>query len=73
MPASRQYIKNAIQTKKITASATYIHVRGDFVDLHSYPLKKLEHSVAALTAIRVAFVPHDAVRSLTETSATAAE
>ncbi|MDH7974681.1 Crp/Fnr family transcriptional regulator [Sphingomonas sp. AR_OL41] len=50
-----------------------IHVPGDFVDLHSYPLKKLEHSVAALTAIRVAFVPHEAVRALTKTSATLTE
>ena len=37
-----------------------IHIPGDFVDLHSYPLKRLEHSVAALTAIKVAFVPHPA-------------
>src|SRR3569623_1017144 len=50
-----------------------IHVPGDFVDLHSYPLKKLEHSVAALTPIRVAFMPHSAVRALTETSATLTE
>ena len=50
-----------------------IHVPGDFVDLHSYPLKKLEHSVAALTPIRVAFMPHTAVRVLTETSATLTE
>ncbi|CAN5625347.1 Crp/Fnr family transcriptional regulator [soil metagenome] len=50
-----------------------IHVPGDFVDLHSYPLKKLEHSVAALTPIRVAFVPHASVRALTETSATLTE
>ena len=27
-----------------------IHLPGDFVDLHSYPLKRLEHSVAAVTA-----------------------
>jgi len=45
-----------------------IHVPGDFVDLHSYPLKKLEHSVAALTPIRVAFMPHSAVRALTMAS-----
>ena len=50
-----------------------IHVPGDFVDLHSYPLKKLEHSVAALTPIRVAFMPHAAVRALTETSAALTE
>ena len=50
-----------------------IHVPGDFVDLHSYPLKRLEHSVAALTDIRVALFPHQAVRELTEKSATITE
>ena len=50
-----------------------IHIPGDFVDLHSYPLKKLEHSVAALTPIKVAIVPHNHVRALTERSATLTE
>lgn len=47
-----------------------IHIPGDFVDLHSYPLKRLEHSVAALTEVKVALFPHPAVRALTERSAT---
>ncbi|MES2021536.1 MAG: Crp/Fnr family transcriptional regulator [Pseudomonadota bacterium] len=50
-----------------------IHVPGDFVDLHSYPLKRLEHSVAALTDVKVAFFPHSAIRGLTERSATLTE
>ena len=50
-----------------------IHVPGDFVDLHSYPLKRLEHSVAALTPVTVATFPHGAVRALTEHSATLTE
>lgn len=50
-----------------------IHVPGDFVDLHSYPLKRLEHSVAALTDVKVAFFPHGAIRALTERSATLTE
>ena len=50
-----------------------IHVPGDFVDLHSYPLKRLEHSVAALTEVKVALFPHPAVRALTERSATLTE
>ena len=50
-----------------------IHVPGDFLDLHSYPLKRLEHSVAALTDVRVAFFPHPAIRALTEQSATLTE
>ncbi len=50
-----------------------IHVPGDFVDLHSCPPKRLEHSVAALTAVKVALFPHAAVRGLTEQSATLTE
>jgi len=34
------------------------HVPGDFVDLHAYVLKKLDHDVAALTDATVAIVPH---------------
>jgi CRP-like cAMP-binding protein len=50
-----------------------IHVPGDFVDLHSYPLKRLEHSVAALTEVRVALFPHPEIRKLTEISPTLTE
>lgn len=34
-------------------------VPGDFVDLHGYPLKRLDHDVATLSESRVALVPHD--------------
>lgn len=50
-----------------------IHIPGDFVDLHSYPLKRLEHSVAALTDVKVALFPHPAIRALTAQSATLTE
>ncbi|WP_404368373.1 Crp/Fnr family transcriptional regulator [Sphingomonas sp. MMS24-J45] len=50
-----------------------IHVPGDFVDLHSYPLKRLEHSVAALTDVKVALFPHPAIRALTAQSPTLTE
>lgn len=35
-----------------------IHVPGDFVDLHAYPLKKLDHDVAALTDVKVGVMQH---------------
>lgn len=35
-----------------------IHVPGDFVDLHGFPLKVLDHDVASMTAVTVALVPH---------------
>lgn len=42
-----------------------IHVPGDFVDLHAYPLKALEHDLAAMTAATVAIVPHADLDTLT--------
>jgi CRP-like cAMP-binding protein len=44
-----------------------LHVAGDFVDLHGFLLKRLDHNVGTLTAVRVASVPHDALRGITET------
>lgn len=44
-----------------------LHVPGDFLDLHSFPLKMLEHDVAALTPVVIAFVPHEALKAITET------
>jgi CRP-like cAMP-binding protein len=45
---------------------TEIHVPGDFVDLHGYLLKRLDHHVIALTPVHVAFVPHAALIRITE-------
>jgi CRP-like cAMP-binding protein len=44
-----------------------LHVAGDFVDLHGFLLKQLDHNVGAMTPVRVATVPHDALRGITET------
>jgi CRP-like cAMP-binding protein len=44
-----------------------MHVPGDFVDLHSLLLKRLDHDVVALSEVRVALVPHLVLRKLTET------
>lgn len=43
-----------------------LHVAGDFLDLHSFLLKRLDHNVAALTQVTVALVPHTALRTITE-------
>jgi CRP-like cAMP-binding protein len=43
---------------------TAIHVPGDFVDLHSYPLEIMDHSVAALTDATFATFPHSALDSI---------
>ncbi len=43
-----------------------LHVPGDFFDLHGFVLKRLEHSIDALTPARVAIVPHDRLKIITE-------
>jgi CRP-like cAMP-binding protein len=43
-----------------------LHVPGDFVDLHSFLLKRLEHNVGSMTAVKIAIVPHERVREITE-------
>lgn len=47
---------------------TEVHVPGDFVDLHSFVLKYLDHDVTALSDCVFAMVPHSALRQLTERS-----
>jgi CRP-like cAMP-binding protein len=42
-----------------------LHVVGDFVDLHSLLLKQLDHHVGALTPVRIAVFPHEAMREIT--------
>jgi CRP-like cAMP-binding protein len=44
-----------------------VHVPGDFVDLHAYPLKILDHDIATLTGATVAIVPHHALDAILET------
>ncbi len=45
---------------------TELHVAGDYTDLHSFTLKVLDHNVMALTPCRVAIVPHERLRAITE-------
>jgi CRP-like cAMP-binding protein len=45
---------------------TELHVAGDFVDLHSFSLKRLEHDILTLTPCTIAIVPHEALRAITE-------
>ncbi len=45
---------------------TELHVAGDFVDLHSFSLKQLDHNVMALTPCRVILVPHVKLTAITE-------
>jgi len=46
---------------------TELHVAGDFLDLHSFSLKQLDHNVMTLTPCRVVLVPHARLKEITET------
>ena len=43
-----------------------LHVPGDLVDMHAFPMKQLDHDVAALTDVEVAILPHAAIKAITE-------
>jgi CRP-like cAMP-binding protein len=41
-----------------------VHMPGDFVDLHGFPLEILDHDVATMTAATVAIVPHTELEAI---------
>ncbi|HEY7006580.1 MAG TPA: Crp/Fnr family transcriptional regulator [Sphingomicrobium sp.] len=45
---------------------TQLHVAGDFADLHGFTLKRLDHDVATLSEVRLAVVPHERLRKMTD-------
>ncbi len=58
-----------VRYKDLSDSArqvTQLHVPGDFVDLHSCTLKRLDHNVMTITDCRFASFPHDWLREIME-------
>ncbi|MFB9950824.1 Crp/Fnr family transcriptional regulator [Rhizobium puerariae] len=49
-------------TRQITA----IHIAGDFVDLHAFLLKTMDHGIIALSPCHVAFADHGELKKITE-------
>lgn len=43
-----------------------VHVPGDFVDLHGFPMKRLDHDVATIGPVRIAEYPHEAIERIVE-------
>lgn len=39
-----------------------VHIPGDFVDLHGFALKRLDHNIVCAGPVRAAWVSHDALR-----------
>ncbi len=50
-----RYVDGRNGTRQLVA----LHIAGDFIDLHSYPLERLDHAVASLTDATIASVPHE--------------
>jgi CRP-like cAMP-binding protein len=45
---------------------TALHVAGDFVDLHAFLLKTMDHGIVALSRCRAGFARHTALKKITE-------
>jgi CRP-like cAMP-binding protein len=45
---------------------TALHIAGDFVDLHAFPLKTMDHGIVALSPCLVAFANHSDLKAITE-------
>ncbi len=58
-----RYIDDRAGVRQLVA----VHVPGDFVDLHSFPLKVLDHDIASMTTASVAIVPHSELESMART------
>jgi CRP-like cAMP-binding protein len=44
---------------------TALHVAGDFLDLHGFTLKRLDHDIMSLCPSRIAYAPHDRLTEIT--------
>jgi CRP-like cAMP-binding protein len=45
---------------------TELHVAGDFADLHSFTLKRLDHEVVTLSECTIGIVPHQKLNQISE-------
>jgi CRP-like cAMP-binding protein len=57
-------ISRYIDDRKGLRQLVSIHVAGEFVDLHAYPMHALDHSIGTLTAATIAVVPHNALKEV---------
>ena len=57
-----RYLDDRQGTRQLIA----LHVPGDFVDLHAFPLSYLDHDVGTLTPATIALFPHRHLREAVE-------
>lgn len=63
LAARYKYLENG--SRQFTA----LHIAGDFVDLHAFLLKTLDHGILALSPCKVALADHAKLKHITETEA----
>ncbi|WP_088636147.1 Crp/Fnr family transcriptional regulator [Phaeobacter sp. 22II1-1F12B] len=49
-----------------------LHVPGDFVDLHGFALKRLDHDVVSIGTVQIGYAPHHRIQKILETEPTLA-
>ena len=53
-------------TQSGSRQITALHLPGDFVDLHAFPLRLMDHGIMAMSPCRVALVDHGYLTAITE-------
>jgi len=43
-----------------------VHAPGDFVDLHAFPMRRLDHDIATLGPVKIACYDHQTLETITE-------
>ncbi len=56
----------SIYTRDGKRQITAVHIPGDFIDLHGFLLKEMDHDVIALDNVEVAFIPHSSLTPVTQ-------
>ncbi|SIQ56431.1 cAMP-binding domain of CRP or a regulatory subunit of cAMP-dependent protein kinases [Rhizobium sp. RU35A] len=47
---------------------TSLHVAGEFIDLHAFLVKTMDHGIIALSPCRIAMADHSALKTITESA-----
>jgi CRP-like cAMP-binding protein len=56
----------SVHTRDGKRQITAVHTPGDFIDLHGFLLKVMDHDVIALDNVEVGFVPHSSLTPVTQ-------
>lgn len=60
------FVARYLDDKRGYRQSVGIQVPGDWIDLHAFPLKRLDHDIVPIETSRVAVVPHASLKDLTK-------